>query len=63
MLVGLAAGGADRFNPYYGLVVHDDFSDPDPGRTVQVLWEDGRERLHPRHCLLAWADVPEGLRA
>jgi len=64
MLVGLAAVGAtlDNFNPYYGLVVHDDHLDPEPDRTVQVLWEDGVERLHPRNCLMAWADAPEGVR-
>lgn len=64
MLTGLAAAGAtlDNFNPYYGLVVHDDYLDSEPDRTVVVLWEDGRERLHPRNCLMAWADAPEGAR-
>lgn len=66
MLTGMSAFHAScekEFNPYYGLVVHDDAEDPEPNRTVQILWEDGVERLHPRNTLLAWRDeVPEGAR-
>jgi len=50
------------FNPYYGLVVKD-FADPDPAQhRVLVLWEDGMERMHFRSALMAWTDVPGGLK-
>lgn len=68
MLIGLPAQGAhlDGFNPYYGLVVKDlgwgePNNDPDVWNVV-VLWEDGRERTHPRRDLQAWADLQKKLK-
>jgi hypothetical protein len=67
MLTGPAAASAhnDGFNPYYGLVVKDhgwNVVDADRQELdiwdVTVLWEDGKERTHPRNTLMAWADVP-----
>lgn len=63
MLTGLSASGAvrDGFNPYYGLVVKDlgwgePTGDPDTW-DVLVMWEDGRERKHPRRALQAMKDI------
>lgn len=74
MLTGLAAVGAtvDHFNPYYGLVVKDhgvsdaawtagDDIQPEDW-WVTVLWEDGRERKHPRNVLMSLSELPKGLK-
>lgn len=57
------AGDASRssFNPYYGLVVKDlgwgePNNDPDVWNVI-VLWEDGKEREHPRKLLAVWSDI------
>lgn len=57
MLTGAAAGQAHRdgFNPYYGIVVKDlGWGEPDNDPDVwdvMVMWEDGKERKHPRKVL------------
>jgi hypothetical protein len=65
VMVKSSAVDASRlgFNPYYGLVVHDDYLDPEPNRTVTILWEDGLERMFPRNVVFSWRDLEKELKS